>query len=161
MRSSAQIWTARRCSAARSTVSARATARPSRIRWCALRTSRGTSCSSSRWDWTPRRSMCRAFRPPCRLTCSFKCCTRSRDSSTPRSCARLTRSSTTASIRSSCAPRLRPKKSRACTARASSAARPAMRKPRRRDWSRASTRRLPSRARSRSSSTARTAISAR
>ena len=58
------------------------TARPSRRRWCALRTSPGTSCLSSLWGWTPRSCMCRAFRPLCRRRCSWRCCTRCRGWST-------------------------------------------------------------------------------
>ena len=75
----------------------RAIVRLSRTKWCALRISHATSCSLSRWVWTPRRSMCRASRRPCRSTCSARCCARSRDWRTRRLCGRRTPSSMTAS----------------------------------------------------------------
>ena len=74
--SSGKTWTAAPSTPASSRALAPGTARPSRRRSCAFRTSPGTSCSSSRWGWTPRSCTFRAFPPPCRRRCRWRCCTR-------------------------------------------------------------------------------------
>ena len=156
-----ETWTARRCFRASLRASGRATARPSRTRSCASPTSPATSSFWSPWALRPRRSMCRGSRRPCPRRCRSRCCTPSRVWSTPRSCARPMPSSMTAWTRPSCCPRWNAARYPACTARASSTARRATRRRRRRAWSRASMPRARSAGRTRSSWTAPTATLAR
>ena len=67
---------ARRCIPARSKASARATAPPSRTRWCASPTARRTRSSWSPRAWTTTRSIPTASRPRCRPTCRRPSCAR-------------------------------------------------------------------------------------
>ena len=61
----------------------RMAAPPSKRRSSVSRTSPGTSCLWSLWALTRRSCICRAFPPPCRRRCRWRCCTPCRDWSTP------------------------------------------------------------------------------
>ena len=98
---------------------------------------------------------------PCRRTCSSRFTGRSRAWSMWRSCAAPMRSNTTAWTPCRWKPRSNSWISPACTVRGSSTAAPAMRRPPRRAWLRASTRRSRSRARNRWFWTARAPTSGR
>ena len=136
-RSSAPILTAVRSSTAPLKAPARATAPRSRRRSSRFRTRNATSSSLSRWVCIHRSCTFRVCLPLCRRTCRSMLSAPFRDWKTPRCSAAPMPSSTTASIPRSCAPRSRAKRSPVCTARASSTARPATRKPPCRDSSRA------------------------
>ena len=91
----------------RSRAGARATARRSRTRSSASPTATATRSSSSPRGSTTRPSIRTASRPRCRRTCSDALLRHDPRAGARRaSCGRATRSSTTTSIRASCAPTL-------------------------------------------------------
>ncbi|MDZ7829119.1 MAG: FAD-dependent oxidoreductase [Halofilum sp. (in: g-proteobacteria)] len=99
--------TARPCSPATSRAWGRATARPSRTRWCASPTRTATRSSSSPRGWTPTRSIPTASPPACRSRCRWSC-VRSIPRFRERRISRVpaTPSSTTTSTRATCSTSL-------------------------------------------------------
>lgn len=112
--------------------SARGTARPLRTRSSALKR---RSATRSLWNpaaRTPRKCTCRVSRPACPRPCRTRCTARLPGLSISKSCARPTPSSMTAWTPRRSSPRWKARSWAASTARGSSTAHPAMRRPLRR-----------------------------
>ena len=137
--SSAPPAIARRCSQAGSRASARAIARRSKTKSCVSPARTPTRFLSSPKGCTRTKSILTASPPACRTTCSRRSCAPFVVSNRPISRARAMRSNTIFSIRATCSHRCKPKRWQACSLPARSMARQAMKKPRRRAWSLAST----------------------
>ena len=127
--SSAPRCIAHRCTAARSRALVRATARPSRTRWCASPTRVRTRFSWSRKAWVSASSIRTASPPRCPSMCNWISSAAFRVWRTRTSAVRVTPSSTTISTLAACTRHWKPRRSPVCSLRARSTAPPATRKP--------------------------------